>query len=119
MTKGITQFECPVCKATGDVPASEKDQAVAKTKCPQCSAILMVNPRSGSVEAHKAGLKDAPRLGEEDSPFGGGASSVSSMAKQKDRGRDWPAVVVVLAAVLVLIVAGIWLFPLILRQLIP
>jgi len=105
------QFICPLCSAAGDIERTGRDQTVVRTKCRRCQAILMVNPGSGEVEAHKAALKDEPRLSREVPPLGEDAPSVLSMGEKKERRRDWAAIAVLLLALLVLAAAGFWMIP--------
>lgn len=105
------QFSCPVCNAAGDIETAGSDHPVVRTKCRQCRAILMVNPGSGEVEAHKAALKDEPRLSRDVTPLAEDAPSVLSMGAKRERRRDWPAIAVLLLALLVLAAAGFWLLP--------
>lgn len=105
------KFSCPVCNTDGDIETAGNDPPVVRTKCRQCRAILMVNPVSGEVDAHKAALKDEPRLSPETPSFGGNAPTVLSMGEKKDQRRDWAAIGVLLLALLILAAAGLWLLP--------
>jgi hypothetical protein len=106
---GRMQFSCPVCNTAGDIETAGSDHPVVRTTCRQCQAILMVNPGSGEVEAHKAALKDEPQLSRDSHRFSDDSPSVLFMGKKKERRRDWPAIAVLLLALLILAAAGFWL----------
>jgi hypothetical protein len=102
------KFECPVCKTEGSIPEDRLEHPVTKTTCQNCSAILLVNPESGKVDAHKSPLKDSPEFKISNSQSTDKATSVLSM-RSKERGiKDWPAVVVVVIILIILIAAGVY-----------
>jgi ribosomal protein S27E len=103
------KFECPICKASGNISENDLEHPVTRTTCPDCGTILLINPETGKVDAHKSPLKDSPAFKtishnrSADSP-----APLLSMRPGKHSGRDWTAAVVVAIIVLVLISAGIY-----------
>jgi ribosomal protein S27E len=88
------KFVCPVCKTEGSIPEDRLEHPVTKTTCQNCSAILLVNPESGKVDAHKAPLKDSYELENSSTQSTDRATSVLSMRSKEKGMRDWPAIVV-------------------------
>jgi hypothetical protein len=102
------KFLCPVCKTEESIPEDRLEHPVTKTTCQNCGTILLVNPDSGNVDAHKSPLKDSPEFEISGTQPTDKAASVLSM-RSKERGiKDWPAIVVVVIFLIVLIAAGVY-----------
>jgi hypothetical protein len=101
------KFTCPVCKSTGNLPQNDLEKPITKTTCQSCAAILLVNPDSSKVEAHKSSLKD-PGLEDSSLPQNDEAPSALSMHPQDRQSRDWLAVGVIIVVLIILIAAGIY-----------
>jgi hypothetical protein len=103
------EFVCPVCKTDGSIPEDRLEHPVSKTTCQSCGTILLVNPDSGKVDAHKSPLKDSPESEISGTQPIDKISSVLSMRSKESCIKDWPAIVVVVIILIVLIAAGIYL----------
>jgi hypothetical protein len=103
-----TDYVCPVCRTDGSIPENRLEPPVTKATCHNCGTILLVNPDSGKVDAPKSPLKDSTKLEISGTQPNDENSSVLSM-RSKERGtRDWPAIVVVVFFLSILIAAGIY-----------
>jgi hypothetical protein len=103
------EFVCPVCKVIGSIPGENLEQLVTKTTCQTCGAILLINPKNGNVDAHKAPLKDSLTLKSSNTQSAEAFSSILSMHQQDIGTKDWPAIAVIVFILIVLIAAGIFL----------
>lgn len=102
------ELVCPVCKTDGSIPEDRLEHPVTKTTCQNCGTILLVNPDSGNIDAHKSPLKDSPEFEISGTQPTDKGASVLSM-RSKERGiRDWPAIVVVVIFLIFLIAAGVY-----------
>jgi hypothetical protein len=90
------KFACPMCDATGNISQDDLAHPVTRATCQNCGTILMINPDTGRVDAHKSPLKDSPST----------ETAGSQLTARADR--DWTAVAVVAIIVLALISAGIY-----------
>jgi ribosomal protein S27E len=99
------KFSCSICGETGDISEDILVHPVTRTTCRNCGTILLINPDTGKVDAHKSPLKDSPA-------FAGRSAAESdatlSMDPQGKDARDWTAVVVVAIIVIILISAGVY-----------
>lgn len=102
------QFQCTICEASGDIPEDELAYPVSRTTCRNCGTILLIDPDTGKVDAHKSPIKDVPVI---ETPRGRRAeepASVRSMHSQDRGARDWMAPVVVIIVVIALISVGVY-----------
>jgi ribosomal protein S27E len=99
---------CPVCKNEESIPEDRLEHPITKTTCQGCGTILLVNPDSGKVDAHKSPLRDSPEFEIFSTQPSDKASSVLSMRSKEKSVRDWPAIVVVVIFLIVLIAAGVY-----------
>jgi hypothetical protein len=97
-----------MCGASGNISEDDLEHPVTRTTCPDCGTILLINPDTGKVDAHKSPLKDYPALKNCDNRSADRPSSFLSMRPEGRAARDWTAVVVVVIILLVLISAGIY-----------
>lgn len=102
------EFVCPVCKVIGNIPEKNLEHPLTKTLCQTCKAILLINPEKGSVDAHKAPLKNSLTLESANTHPTGAFSSIFSMRQQDIDSKDWPAIAVIVFILVVLIAAGIY-----------
>jgi hypothetical protein len=102
------EFVCPVCETIGKIAEKNLEHPLTKTTCQSCSAILLLNPENGNVDAHKAPLKDTLSLKRSSTQQSDEFSSVLSMSSQNAGSKDWTAVVVVGIVLIVLVAAGIY-----------
>jgi hypothetical protein len=102
------KFACPVCKTEGSIPEDRLEHPVTKTTCQNCSTILLVNPESGKVDAHKSPLKDSPELEISSTQSTDRATSVLFMRSKEMGMRDWPAIVVLIICLVILIASGVY-----------
>ena len=103
------KFTCPVCETRGDLPEEDQKNPVTRRTCGDCGTILLINPDTGEVDAHKAPLK-APSVSET-STAGSDAEpgAVLAMRPKDGQARDRTAPVVVAVILIVLIAAGVYL----------
>ena len=102
------EFVCPVCKTTGNITEDDLNRPITKTTCPNCDIILLVNPDDGSVDAHKSPFKDSPIMEPLEGRPMDKSESVLSMSRQGKESRDWTAVLLVAAILIILISAGFY-----------
>jgi hypothetical protein len=98
-----------MCEVTGEMSEEDLTHPVTRTSCRECGAILLINPDTGKVDAHKSPLKDSSVIEASDSQPTDRSPPVLEMRSQDKDGRDWTAVLVVVIILLVLISAGIYL----------
>jgi hypothetical protein len=103
------KFTCPICEKSGDISKDHLAHPVTRTTCHNCSTILLINPETGRVDAHKSPLKDSPAIEASGNRSAGKEAPVLSTRSQGRDARDWTAIVVVTVIFLVLISAGIFL----------
>ena len=103
------KFVCPLCESDGSISEDNLIHPVTKTTCRQCGTILLVNPDTGSVDAHKSPLKgtrefavSANQTSETDLP-------VLERDRTHQGSRDWTAIIIVLVVLAVLISVGVYL----------
>jgi hypothetical protein len=97
------KFVCPVCGQEGDISAEESEYPLTKRKCRHCRAILIIDPDTGRVDAHKAGIKDQGDVGDLAAGEAENVSGVLGMSANSPVYRDWPArAVITLIAVIAL-----------------
>ncbi|MGD2186834.1 MAG: hypothetical protein PVI71_11935 [Desulfobacterales bacterium] len=102
------EYTCPVCQASSDITESDLKHPVTRTTCRSCGTILLINPDTGKVDAHKSPLKDSSALETlRSQPTDESASVLSKRSKDKES-TDWTAVVVVVIILIVLISAGVY-----------
>jgi hypothetical protein len=85
------KFVCPVCGQEGDISEEESEYPLTKRKCRHCRAILIIDPDTGRVDAHKAGIKDQGDVGELSSGEAENVPGVLGMSANSPVYRDWPA----------------------------
>lgn len=102
------KFACPMCEAAGEISEDDLIHPVTRTTCRNCGTILMINPDSGNVDAHKSPLKDSSTLETSDSRSSDRSEPVLSMHSKGEDARDWTAVVVVAFIMIILICAGVY-----------
>jgi hypothetical protein len=102
------EFICPVCKTAGNTAKKGPELQITKKTCKKCSAILLINPENGNVDAHKAPLKDSLSLKNHSTRSTVAASSVLSSHLQNHGYKDWPAIAVLVIILSILIAAGIY-----------
>lgn len=102
------KFTCPMCEASGDISEEDLSHPVTRAACRECGTILLINPKTGRVDAHKSPLKDSSALKTADDRSTDESESVLSMHLQGEDARDWTAIVVVAIILIVLIAAGIY-----------
>jgi hypothetical protein len=98
-----------VCETTGDLPDKDLAHPVTPTRCADCGAILLINPDTGDVDAHKSPLR-APSVSETSGAGSTGRSAaVLSMRPKEEQTRDLTALVVIALVLIILIAAGVYL----------
>jgi hypothetical protein len=102
------KFTCPICETAGNISQDNLDYPVTKATCQNCGSILLINPDTGNVDAHKSAIKDAPAGGTSGSRSTDEPAPVLSMRPQGKEPRDWTAVVVVSIILAALIFAGVY-----------
>ena len=103
------EFLCPVCKTIDNISNKNLEHPVTKTTCQQCAAILLINPENGNVDAHKAPIKDTQSLkGSREQPAESLSPTLSRRMMAGDS-RDWPAIIVFVIVLAILISTGILL----------
>ena len=102
------EFTCPICETSDDILEDHLAHPVTRTTCRNCDAILLINPKTGRVDAHKSPLKDSPAIEASGDPSAAKAESVLSKRPQGRNARDWTAIVVVTVIFLVLLSAGVF-----------
>ena len=110
-SKGFTmEFLCPVCKTIDNISNMNLEHPVTKATCQQCAAILLINPENGNVDAHKAPIKDTQSL-KSSSGMQSTDSFSHALSKRLMAGdsRDWPAIIVFVIVLAILISTGILL----------
>jgi hypothetical protein len=109
-SKGFTmEFLCPVCKTSGNISNKNLEHPVTKTTCQQCAAILLINPENGNVDAHTAPIKDTQSLKGSRKQPAESLSPTLSMRPMAEDSRDWPAIIVFVIVLAILISTGILL----------
>jgi hypothetical protein len=98
-----------MCKATGDISEDDLSHPVTRTACQNCGTILLINPETGKVDAHKSPLKDAPNLETSATGSTGEPKPVLDMRPQNKDARDWTAPIVVVIILVALISVGFYL----------
>ncbi|MEJ2165786.1 MAG: hypothetical protein P8X90_09675 [Desulfobacterales bacterium] len=102
------KFTCPICETEGHISEQEPATPTVRTTCRQCGTILLINPRTGSIDAYKSPLRGTREYALTESHEPEPALPVSEL-RPATGSRDWPAVVTVMLVVLILISAGIYL----------
>jgi hypothetical protein len=102
------KFTCPLCETTGNIPQDDIDQPVTRATCQNCSTILLINPETGKVDAHKSPLKDSPAFERSGNQSIDKSASVLSMRPRDRAAKDWTAVVVVAIIIIFLVFAGLF-----------
>ena len=102
------EFRCPMCEASGDLSQDDLTHPVTRTACPQCETILLINPDTGEVDAHKSPLKDSSVFAASGSRPADPSSPVLEMRPRDRSARDWTALVVVAVILLILVLAGVY-----------
>lgn len=102
------KFSCPICKASGNIPENDLEHPVTRTTCPDCGTILLVNPDTGNVDAHKTPFKDHPAFKTSDNRSADRPAPLLAQRPEGTSNRDWTAAAVVAIIVLFLISAGIY-----------
>ncbi|MGD2038872.1 MAG: hypothetical protein PVH28_13345 [Desulfobacterales bacterium] len=102
------KFTCPICETASDISKDHLAHPVTRTTCRNCSTILLINPETGKVDAHKSPLKDSPAIEAAGSPSADKGEAVLSAPSQDRDARDWTAIVVVTVIFLVLISIGVF-----------
>jgi hypothetical protein len=102
------KFSCPICKASGNISENDLEHPVTRTTCPDCGTILLVNPDTGNVDAHKTPFKDHRAFKTFDNRSADGPAPLLSQRPEGTSTRDWTAAVVVAIIVLLLISAGMY-----------
>jgi hypothetical protein len=104
------KFICSICEASGEIPEGELERPVTRTICQNCGTILILNSDTGEVVVHASPLKDFSAIETSGNRSSTDMSeSVLSMSPRGRTAKDWTAVVVVAAVLLILISAGICL----------
>ena len=99
------KFSCSMCGASDEIPDKELTHPLTRTTCRDCGAILLINPETGGIEAHKTPFKDSPTYGKGSIDK---SRPVVSMRPQNEQARDWTAIVVVAIILIALISVGIY-----------
>jgi hypothetical protein len=100
------EFVCPICETSANITKDDVDHSINKATCNNCGAILLINPASGKVEAHKSPFKDSPIL--ETSENASTDDAVPSKRSQGKGSKDWVAIVCFALILIFLISAGIY-----------
>jgi hypothetical protein len=102
------KFTCPICETGGDISKDHITHPVTRTACRNCGTILLINPETGKVDAHKSPLKDYSAIEASGHPPTDKAEAVLSTSSQGRDARDWTAIVVVAVIFFALIFAGVF-----------
>ena len=102
------EIVCPVCKTTAEMSRNDLEHPLTKTTCRNCETILLINPVTGKVDAHKTTIKDAHSLTNSGKGEETAFASFVSRRPQVSMEKDWTAVVVIAIVVGVLVAAGIY-----------
>ncbi|MGD2100205.1 MAG: hypothetical protein PVG35_21740 [Desulfobacterales bacterium] len=102
------QFTCTMCEAGGEIPEDELAHPVTRTTCRHCGTILLIDPDTGKVDAHKSPLKDASTIKTLGDRAADASPSVLPKRPQDRAARDWLAPVVVVIVVFILISVGVY-----------
>jgi hypothetical protein len=102
------KFTCPICETSGDLSKDNIAHPVTRTTCRNCSTILLINSKTGKVDAHKSPIKDTPVVEASGNPSTDKAEAVLSTRSQDRNAGDWMAMVVVAVIFLVLIAVGVF-----------
>jgi hypothetical protein len=104
------KFVCPICETGGNISGDNLVHPVTKATCQKCGTILLVNPDTGVVDAHKSPLKATRESDVAGAPSSDTAPPVLEMRPtDTDRGaRDWAAIIIVMVVLVGLISAGIY-----------
>lgn len=102
------KYTCPMCEAGGDISKDDLARPITRTTCQNCGTILLINPDTGKVDAHKSPIKDSPAIKNSGNSSTDKAEAVLSTRSPDRQARDWTALVVVAVIFLMLISAGIF-----------
>ena len=102
------KFTCPVCETTGDLPDDDLVDPVTRKTCGDCGAILLINPETGEVDAHKSPLKDSSVMEDSGRRATDKSASVLTSRPKSGEGGDRTAVVVIAIILIILIAAGVY-----------
>ncbi|UCD82492.1 MAG: hypothetical protein JSW26_14020 [Desulfobacterales bacterium] len=102
------KFVCPICETGGTISEEDLAYPITKASCLQCGSILLVNPKTGNVDAHKSPLKGTREFAISDTRTTETAPPVLEMRPTDKGSRDWTAIITVMVFLIVLISAGIY-----------
>jgi hypothetical protein len=103
------KFICPICETESRISEEDLAHPVTKTTCRQCDTILLVNPDTGSVDAHKSPLKGTREFALSGDQTAEADVPVLEMRPAGQGSRDWTAIVIVAVVLAMLVSVGIYL----------
>jgi hypothetical protein len=102
------KFVCPICETDSRISEDNLAHPITKTTCRQCGTILLVNPETGNVDAHKSPLKGTREFAVSAAQTTEPDLAVLEMRRTNQGSRDWTALIIVLVVLIILISAGIY-----------
>jgi len=100
---------CPACKTTYNVPEDKITSAMAKSACKKCGVTLFIDKGTGKVRTEEVSQKPGMESGSSSTPPRDSLPSVLSMSSEDQGGRDYLAVGVFIAALILLMIGGYFL----------
>jgi len=102
------EFVCPICDTRGNLSEDKLTSPATKASCRQCNTILLINPETGKVEAHKSPLRGTREFALSHTQTPEEAAPVLELGRTQKDSRDWTAIITVGVVLVVLISAGIY-----------
>lgn len=102
------KYICPICEKEGHISEKNPAYPISRTTCRNCGTILLINPDTGSVDAHKSPLRGTREYVFTDPEKPDAALPAAEMRPTKGS-RNWTAIITVTLVVIIFITTGIYL----------